>query len=124
LRIPAYGLLPYDDPRVVSTADVLARELDDHGLVRRYDADDGLPGREGAFIACTFWLAECLSGQGRHDEARAAFARARATANDLGLFPEEADAARGIALGNFPQAFTHLAHIEAALSLPAMGTEL
>jgi GH15 family glucan-1,4-alpha-glucosidase len=116
LRLPIYGLLPYDDERMASTVDVLGRELDDHGLLRRYDADDGWP-REGAFIACTFWLAQCLSGLGRDEDAQAAFDRALATANDLGLFSEEFDGATGQALGNFPQAFTHLSHIEAAIAL-------
>jgi GH15 family glucan-1,4-alpha-glucosidase len=117
LRLPAYGFLPYDDPRMIGTVDAIVASLDDHGLLRRHDADDGLSGREGAFLACTFWLAECLSGQGRHDEARAAYRRARSTANDLGLFAEEVDGARGLLLGNFPQALSHLAHVEAALSL-------
>jgi GH15 family glucan-1,4-alpha-glucosidase len=116
LRLPAYGFLPYDDERMVSTVEVIRSELDDGGLLRRYDADDGMP-REGAFIACTFWLAQCLAGQGRADEAQAAFDRALRTASELGLFPEEADGETGEALGNFPQAFTHLAHIEAALTL-------
>jgi GH15 family glucan-1,4-alpha-glucosidase len=117
LRLPSTGFLAYDDPRMLSTADVLAEALEDGGLLRRYDGDDGLPGREGAFLACTFWLAECLAGQGRLDEAQAWFDRAAATANDLGLFSEEYDAAGGRMLGNFPQALTHLAHIEAALAL-------
>jgi GH15 family glucan-1,4-alpha-glucosidase len=120
LRLPVYGFLPYDDERMVSTVDVIRAELDDHGLIRRYDADDEMP-REGAFIACTFWLAQCLAGQGRADEAQAAFDRALRTASALGLFPEEADGKSGEALGNFPQAFTHLAHVEAALALQARG---
>jgi GH15 family glucan-1,4-alpha-glucosidase len=117
LRLPSTGFLAYDDPRMLSTADVLADALDDGGLLRRYDGDDGLPGREGAFLACTFWLVECLAGQGRRDEARGWFDRAAATANDLGLFSEEYDAGERRMLGNYPQALTHLAHIEAALAL-------
>ncbi len=78
---------------------------------------DGLEGAEGAFVACTFWLAECLARQGRTAEARAAFARASATANDLGLFAEEFDPATGTLLGNFPQALTHLSHVAAAVAL-------
>jgi GH15 family glucan-1,4-alpha-glucosidase len=119
LRLPASGFIAYDDPRMVSTVDVIARGLDDGGLLRRYDSDDGLPGREGAFLACTFWLVECLAGQGRTDEAQAWFDRAAGTANDLGLFSEEYDTEGGRMLGNFPQALTHLAHIEAALALAA-----
>jgi GH15 family glucan-1,4-alpha-glucosidase len=121
LRLPAYGFLPYDDERIVSTVEAIRSELDDGGLIRRYDADDGMP-REGAFIACTFWLAQCLAGQGKADEAQAAFDRALRTASALGLFPEEADGKTGEALGNFPQAFTHLAHIEAALTLKDSGS--
>jgi GH15 family glucan-1,4-alpha-glucosidase len=120
LRLPIYGFLPYDDERIVSTVDVIRSALDDGGLIRRYDADDGMP-REGAFLACTFWLAQCLAGQGRADEAQAAFDRALRTASPLGLFSEEADGETGEALGNFPQAFTHLAHIEAALALREGG---
>jgi GH15 family glucan-1,4-alpha-glucosidase len=116
LRIPSYGLLAYDDERMISTVDLLRRELDDGGLIRRYDTDDGWP-REGAFIACTFWLVQCLAGMDRTEEAHEVFERALATANDLGLFPEESDGTTGEALGNFPQAFTHLSHIEAALTL-------
>jgi GH15 family glucan-1,4-alpha-glucosidase len=78
--------------------------------------------REGAFIACTFWLAQCLAGQGRADDAQAAFDRALRTASELGLFSEEADGKTGEALGNFPQAFTHLAYIEAALTLADSGS--
>jgi GH15 family glucan-1,4-alpha-glucosidase len=117
LRLPTFGFVDFDDPRMLSTADVLADALDDGGLLRRYDADDGLPGREGAFLACTFWLVECLARQGRHEQARVWFDRAMATANDLALFSEEYDTRAGRMLGNFPQAFTHLAHIEAALAL-------
>jgi GH15 family glucan-1,4-alpha-glucosidase len=122
LRLPAYGFLPYDDERMVSTVEVLRFELDDHGLIRRYNANDGMP-REGAFIACTFWLAQCLAGQGKADEAQEAFDRALRTASELGLFSEEADGETGQALGNFPQAFTHLAHIEAALTLKDRGSK-
>jgi GH15 family glucan-1,4-alpha-glucosidase len=121
LRLPSTGFIAYDDPRMISTADVLAETLADGGLLRRHDADDGLPGREGAFLACSFWLVECLAGQGRADVAREWFDRASATANDLGLFAEEYDAEGGRMLGNFPQALTHLAHIEAVLALAAHG---
>jgi len=85
--------------------------------VRRYDAQDGLPGKEGVFVACTFWLAECLAHQGRRKEAREAFESACHCANDLGLFAEEFQPKRGEMLGNFPQGLTHLAHVSAALAL-------
>jgi GH15 family glucan-1,4-alpha-glucosidase len=117
LRLPSYRFIPYDDERMLSTVAVLREELDDHGLLRRYDTDDGMP-REGAFLACTFWLVECLAGQGRTAEAREVFDRALACANDLGLYPEEAGEGDE-PLGNFPQALTHLAHVEAALALEA-----
>jgi GH15 family glucan-1,4-alpha-glucosidase len=117
LRLPSYRFIDYDDERMISTADVLREALDDDGLLRRYDADDGMP-REGAFLPCTFWLVECLAGQGRAAEAREVFDRALACATDLGLYPEEAGAG-GEPLGNFPQALTHLAHVEAALALAA-----
>jgi GH15 family glucan-1,4-alpha-glucosidase len=119
LRLPAVGFLPHDDPRMVSTTDVVMEGLESGGLLRRYSSDDGLPGREGAFLACTFWLVECLARQGRVEAARSAFARATGTANDLGLFAEEYDAEGEQMLGNFPQALTHLSHIEAALALDA-----
>jgi GH15 family glucan-1,4-alpha-glucosidase len=115
LRIPTYGFLPYDDERMVSTVDVIREALGRDGLLCRYDADDGMP-PEGTFLPCTFWLVACLAGQGRLDEARAAFDRTLACATDLGLYSEEATPA-GEPLGNFPQVLTHLSHIEAALSL-------
>ncbi len=83
----------------------------------RYRADDGLGGGEGAFVACTFWLAECLARQGRLDQARIWFARAATTANDLGLLAEQVDPDRGELLGNFPQGLSHLAHLTAAVAL-------
>jgi GH15 family glucan-1,4-alpha-glucosidase len=118
LRIPVHGFIDYDDERMVGTVAAVREALEEDGLLRRYDADDGMP-REGAFLPCTFWLAQCLAGQGRLEEARAVYDRALRTATDLGLYAEEADPRTGIALGNFPQAFTHLAHVEAALTLEA-----
>jgi len=79
--------------------------------------DDGLKGREGAFLACSFWLAECFANQHRLDEAREVFDRAVACANELGLFPEEWDTAGGEMVGNFPQGLTHLSHIAAVVAL-------
>jgi GH15 family glucan-1,4-alpha-glucosidase len=117
LRLPSYGFLPYDDPRMLGTVAAVQDALGEDGLLRRYDADDGLPGREGAFLACTFWLAECLAGQGRLEAARAAFERALETATDLGLMAEEAEPASRAPLGNFPQALTHLAHVQAAVTI-------
>ena len=103
--------------RMLATTDAIAADLDDGGLLRRYRSDDGLSGDEGVFIACTFWLAECLARQGRGVQARAAFDRAASTANDLGLYAEEYDPHRRQALGNFPQGLSHLSHIAAAVAL-------
>jgi GH15 family glucan-1,4-alpha-glucosidase len=117
LRLPTVEFVPYDDERMVRTTDAIRDELGWDGLLRRYDVDDGLEGEEGAFVPCAFWLAEVLARQGRNEEAREAFDRAMATANGLGLFSEEYDPDRGIMLGNFPQALSHLSHLEAVLAL-------
>jgi GH15 family glucan-1,4-alpha-glucosidase len=117
LLLPSVGFVAWDDPRMRRTVDAVRRELEVDGLLLRYRGPDGLQGTEGVFVACTFWLAECLARQGRAAQARAAFARASATANDLGLFAEEVDPATGTLLGNFPQALTHLSHIAAAVAL-------
>jgi GH15 family glucan-1,4-alpha-glucosidase len=117
LLLPSTGFVAWDDPRMLRTVEAVRRELEVGGLLLRYRTPDGLEGAEGAFVACTFWLAECLARQGRTAEARDAFARASATANDLGLFAEEFDPASGTLLGNYPQALTHLSHITAAVAL-------
>jgi GH15 family glucan-1,4-alpha-glucosidase len=117
LLLPSVGFVAWDDPRMLRTVDAVRRELEVDGLLLRYRTADGLEGTEGTFVACTFWLAECLARQGRAAEARAAFATASATANDLGLLAEEFDPATGTLLGNFPQALTHLSHIAAAVAL-------
>jgi GH15 family glucan-1,4-alpha-glucosidase len=123
LLLPSVGFVAWDDPRMLRTVDAVRRELEINGLLLRYRAPDGLDGAEAAFVACTFWLAECLAWQGRTAEAHAAFARASATANDLGLFAEEFDPATGTLLGNFPQALTHLSHIAAAVALEEIGAQ-
>jgi GH15 family glucan-1,4-alpha-glucosidase len=128
LVIPLVGFLPATDPRVVSTVEAIRQELTRDGLVRRYVTDedgdvDGLPEGEGVFLACSFWLVEVLALQGRRDEARELFERLLTLRNDVGLLAEEYDPRSGRQLGNFPQAFTHLALAEAALALgndPAM----
>lgn len=119
LLLPMAGYCAWDDPRMVATTDAVAEELGEDGLIRRYAAGDDLPGREGAFLPCSFWLAECLARQGRGAEARAAFDRALRTRNELGLFAEEADPSTDRPMGNVPQALTHLAHIGAAQALAA-----
>jgi GH15 family glucan-1,4-alpha-glucosidase len=117
LLLPAGGFVAWDDERMVRTADAIRDELGEDGLLRRYRGADGLKGAEGAFLACSFWLAECYARQGRHDDARDVFDRTVSTGNDLGLFSEEFDAKRGEMLGNFPLGLTHLSHVAAAVAL-------
>ncbi|NUO55904.1 MAG: glycoside hydrolase family 15 protein [Hamadaea sp.] len=122
LLLPRVGFLPWDDPRVAGTVDALRRELSHDGFLLRYDprADggvDGLPGTEGAFIACTFWLAEALSGIGRDREAVELFERLLTLRNDLGILAEEYDPVVGRHLGNTPQAFSHVGLVNAARRL-------
>ncbi|ARF54709.1 glycoside hydrolase family 15 protein [Streptomyces gilvosporeus] len=122
LLIPRVGFLPGDDPRVVGTVDAVRRELSHDGLVQRYSTDggtniDGLPGGEGAFVVCSFWLADALALTGRGAEARALFERLLALCNDVGLLSEEYDPVAGRQLGNFPQAFSHLGLVGTAFGL-------
>lgn len=120
LLLPGVGFVDYRDERMMRTTDAVRRELDDHGLIRRCAQTPKEP-VEGAFLACSFWLVECLAHQQRMTEAREVFDRAVATANDVGLFSEEADPASGEMLGNFPQGLTHLSHIAAAIALSRGG---
>lgn len=113
LLLPRAGFIAYDDERMIRTTDAIREELDDNGLLRRFAT--GAP--EGAFLACSFWLVECLAHQGRMSDAREVFDRAVAAGNDLGLFAEEYDTRNATLLGNFPQALTHLSHIAAAVCL-------
>jgi len=120
LLIPITGFLPASDPRVLSTVEAIRRELTVDGLVQRYltyEALDGLPQGEGVFLACSFWLADNLCLQGRHDEARELFERLLGLANDVGLLAEEYDPVARRFLGNFPQAFSHVALVNTALNL-------
>jgi len=121
LLLPTVDFIAYDDRRMSATTDAIADELADDGLLRRYRADDGLGGDEGVFIACTFWLAECLANQGRLIAARTAYDKAASTANDLGLYAEEYDPRRDALLGNFPQGLSHLSQIAAAVALTNAG---
>jgi GH15 family glucan-1,4-alpha-glucosidase len=117
LAIPRVGFLPATDPRVLSTINQIQQHLLQDGQVYRYRSADGLPGGEGAFLLCTFWLVDALALAGRMDEAQQLFDRARGLANDVGLFSEEIDPKTGEFLGNFPQGFTHLALMRAAADL-------
>jgi GH15 family glucan-1,4-alpha-glucosidase len=122
LMMPLVGFLPATDPRVVSTVEAIQRELVDDGFVLRYrTADDGkvdgLQGREGAFLACSFWLADCLHMIGREKEAITLFERLLDLRNDVGLLSEEYDAVAGRLVGNFPQAFSHVSLVNTACRL-------
>jgi GH15 family glucan-1,4-alpha-glucosidase len=120
LLLPLVGFLPPEDPRVRSTIAAIERELMPDGLVLRYHTDtatDGLPQGEGAFLPCSFWLVDCLSLTGREAEARALFERLLALRNDLGLLSEEYDPRGQRQLGNFPQAFSHVAMLNSAANL-------
>jgi GH15 family glucan-1,4-alpha-glucosidase len=122
LNIPLVGFLPGTDERVTGTIDAVWRELGRDGFVSRYstaDTDDGLPGDEGQFLACSFWLVSALAFNGRVDEARTLFERLVALSNDLGLLAEEYDVAHRRQVGNFPQAFSHLTLVLAARDIAA-----
>jgi GH15 family glucan-1,4-alpha-glucosidase len=121
LLIPLVGFLPIEDERVVATVQAVRDDLCEGGLVRRYrtadDGVDGLPPGEGAFLACSFWLVDALAMLGRHDEAVGMFERLLSLCNDLGLLGEEYDTRLGRLVGNFPQAFSHVALVNAAWGL-------
>jgi GH15 family glucan-1,4-alpha-glucosidase len=120
LMIPLVGFLPITDPRVRGTLAAIEARLLVDGFVMRYDnvaAGDGLPGTEGAFLACSFWLADNYVLQGRIDEARALFHRLAGLCNDVGLLSEEYDPRAKRQVGNFPQAFSHLGLINTAFNL-------
>ncbi|GAA1145527.1 glycoside hydrolase family 15 protein [Ornithinicoccus hortensis] len=125
LLIPQVGFLPWDDERVVGTVEAVQRELTQDGLVLRYRTEhgvDGLPGEEGTFLLCSFWLADALHGIGRTGQARDLFERLLSLRNDLGLLSEEYDAATGRHLGNMPQAFSHLGLVNTARHLGSVPT--
>lgn len=118
LLIPLVRFLPPDDDRVVATINAIADELSSEGLVQRYlteETDDGLSGEEGTFAICSFWLVSALAEIGEHDRARALCEKLLGYASALDLYAEEIDARSGRHLGNFPQAFTHLALINAVM---------
>jgi GH15 family glucan-1,4-alpha-glucosidase len=122
LLIPLLGFLPPDDPRVIGTIEAIQRDLTRDGFVERYKTQevneiDGLVGREGVFLPCSFWLVDALLMLERDDEARALFEKLLGVSNDLGLLAEEYDPAAKRQLGNFPQAFTHVGLVNSAYNL-------
>jgi pentatricopeptide repeat protein len=120
LLLPAIGFLPANDPRIRGTIDAIERHLLVDGLVMRYntkETQDGLPPGEGAFLACSFWLVDAYVLQGRWHDARKLFDRLLELRNDVGLLSEEYDPRARRLVGNFPQAFTHLALVNSALNL-------
>ncbi len=120
LLMPLVGFLPASDSRIRGTVEAIERRLMRDGLVLRYDTakvDDGLPSGEGVFLACSFWMVSCLKAIGREQDARAMFERLLRLRNDLGLLSEEYDPERKRLVGNFPQAFSHIAMVNAAFDL-------
>ncbi|HYI08517.1 MAG TPA: glycoside hydrolase family 15 protein [Thermoanaerobaculia bacterium] len=120
LMLPALGFIAADDPRMTGTIDLIRRQLESGGLLRRYPTRpdiDGLPPGEGAFLLCTFWLADTLALAGKYDEAGEIFERLLALRNDVGLLSEQYDPALRRQLGNFPQAFSHVGLVNTAQNL-------
>lgn len=115
LLIPLMEFLPPDDPRVEGTIKAIRENLSHNGLIYRYNGEDGLPGGEGTFLLCTFWLVDVLALTGRRDEAEKLYHDVLQHASPLGLFAEEFDAVNKIHLGNFPQGFSHIGLINSAL---------
>ncbi|MDQ3955292.1 MAG: glycoside hydrolase family 15 protein [Actinomycetota bacterium] len=124
LMLPLVGFINAHDPRMVSTIDAIARELTHDGFVSRYhthDSDDGLPPGEGSFLLCTFWLVDCYALLGRVEEAEAIMERLVGLCNDVGLLSEQYDPVGRRLVGNFPQAFSHVALVTTAMALQATG---
>ena len=123
LLIPRVGFLPYDDERVASTVETIRNELSEDGLVLRYrtDESDGLSGREGSFLICSFWLVNALWGIGRQMEAEELFERLLTLRNDVGLLSEEYDTRAEGLVGNFPQALIRLVLVSCAMELSNRG---
>src|SRR5262249_52930707 len=120
LLLPVVGFLPPDDNRIRSTVPCVRQQLSRQGFLLRYDSGhsgDGMPEGEGAFLPCSFWLVDALASDGRQEEATELFERLLEVRNDLGLLAEEYDPKNRRLLGNFPQAFSHVALINSALNL-------
>ena len=120
LLVPALGFLPLAHPLVRGTVQKVRERLESGGLLYRYLAPDGLSGGEGAFLLCSFWLVDVLAHEGKWEEAEALLSRLLGLANDVGLYAEEAVPITGEALGNFPQAFTHMALVSSCAQLSAV----
>ena len=124
LVLPQTGIIAGDDPRMLGTIAAIEADLIRDGLVLRYRTESGIDGLEGdehPFLACSFWLVSAYAGAGRVDDAHALFDRLCGLTNDVGLLAEEYDAGAGRMVGNFPQAFSHLALVRAAFDLAAAG---
>jgi hypothetical protein len=117
LLIPLYGFLPFKDPLVIQTVKAIELNLSHNGFLYRYKRGDGLPGNEGAFLLCSFWLVDCFIGMERLNDAELLLRKLESTANHLGLFSEEYDVRWLDSLGNFPQAFTHIGYINSVVKL-------
>ena len=120
LTIPLVGFLPPSDRRVVATVEAIEQRLTIDGLVQRYDTGgnhDGVGGEEGSFLLCSFWLVDCLALIGRREDAVKLYQRLLSLRNDVGLLAEEFDPRAGRHLGNFPQAFSHVALVSSAITL-------
>lgn len=125
LLIPRTGFLDWDDPRVVGTIEAVRRELARDGLLLRYDPEadpglDNLPGTEGAFLVCSFWLVEALASIGRKDESQELFEELPGLTNDLGLLSEQYDTSAGHQIGNFRQAYSHVGLVNTARHLDGL----
>ena len=119
LQVPNLGFLPADDPRVLATIEAIDDELSENGHIYRYRTEDGLEGDEGTFVFCTLWMVTALARSGQVERAKERFEMVLSHANDLGLLAEEIDPHSGEQLGNFPQAFSHVGVISAALTIEA-----
>ena len=128
LMMPLSGFLPFNDERVRGTIDAIERDLVRDGFVLRYRPEeegvDGLPGKEGVFLPCSFWMVSCLHQTGRKKKARDLFERLLAVRNDLGLLSEEYDPISKRQLGNFPQAFSHVSLVNAAFTLSGHSRQI
>jgi GH15 family glucan-1,4-alpha-glucosidase len=126
LMMPLVGFLPAEDPRVIGTVNAIEKNLMRDGFVERYTQDpavDGIPHGEGAFLACSFWLADNYELQGRHKDAVQMFERLLEIRNDVGLLAEEYDPVARRQLGNFPQAFSHVGLVNTAFNLSSRSEE-